>query len=98
MSSRSSGGYVPPLDLHILPRALAEFQRTTPGVKVVLRDLGSDELCNELRSGMLHLALMMQPSEELIAGIEFEEIGRYLQTPLMTSAQLQSAMRTCHGG
>lgn len=70
-------GYVPPLDLHILPRALAEFQKTTPSVKVVLHDRGSDELCDELRNGTLHLALMMQPSEELIAGIEFEEIGRY---------------------
>src|SRR5271154_1893299 len=70
-------GYVPPLDLHILPRALAEFQKTTPGVRVVLHDRGSDELCDELRNGTLHLALMMQPSEELIAGIEFEEIGRY---------------------
>jgi DNA-binding transcriptional LysR family regulator len=70
-------GYVPPLDLHILPRALGEFQTTTPGVKVVLHDLGSDELCDELRNGTLHLAVMMQPSEELIAGIEFEEIGRY---------------------
>jgi DNA-binding transcriptional LysR family regulator len=70
-------GYVPPLDLHILPRALAEFQKTTPGVKVVLHDLGSDELCQELRAGTLHLAVMMQPSEEATAGIEFEEIGRY---------------------
>jgi DNA-binding transcriptional LysR family regulator len=70
-------GYVPPLDLHILPRALAEFQKTTPGVKVVLHDLGSDEICNELRTGMLHLGLMMQPSEESTAGIEFEEIGRF---------------------
>ncbi len=70
-------GYVPPLDLHILPRALAEFQKTTPGVKIVLHDRGSDELCDELRSGRLHLALMMQPSEESITGIEFEEIGRY---------------------
>jgi DNA-binding transcriptional LysR family regulator len=70
-------GYVPPLDLHILPRALAEFRKTTPGVKVVLHDRGTDELCDELRNGLLHLALMMQPSEELITGIEFEEIGRY---------------------
>jgi DNA-binding transcriptional LysR family regulator len=70
-------GYVPPLDLHILPRSLAEFHRTTPGVKVVLHDLGSDELCRELRSGTLHLAVMMQPSEDATAGIEFEEIGSY---------------------
>ena len=70
-------GYVPPLELHLLPRALAEFHKTTPGVKVVLHDLGTDELCDELRNGTLHLALMMQPSEESVAGIEFEEIGRY---------------------
>jgi DNA-binding transcriptional LysR family regulator len=70
-------GYLPPLDLHILPRALAEFQKTTPGVKVVLHDLGSDEICNELRNGTLQLGLMMQPSEESTAGIEFEEVGRY---------------------
>jgi DNA-binding transcriptional LysR family regulator len=70
-------GFLAPLDLHILPRALAEFQKTTPGVKVALRDLGSDDLCDELRNGTLHLAVMMQPSEESTAGIEFEEIGRY---------------------
>ena len=70
-------GYVPPLDLHIMPHALAEFQKSTPGVKVVLHDLGSDEICHELRTGMLHLGLMMQPSEESTTGIEFEEIGRY---------------------
>jgi hypothetical protein len=40
--------YLPPLDLDILPRALAEFQKTTPGMKVILHDLGSDELCHEL--------------------------------------------------
>lgn len=70
-------GYLPPLDLHILPRALAEFQRATPGVKIILRDLGTDELCDELRKGSLNLALMMQPSDELMAGLEFEEIGSY---------------------
>jgi DNA-binding transcriptional LysR family regulator len=70
-------GFVAPLDLHILPRALAEFQKTTPGVSVALHDLGSDELCQELRDGKLHLAVMMQPSEEATTGIEFEEIGRY---------------------
>jgi len=30
-------GFVAPLDLHILPCALAEFQKTTPGVRVALR-------------------------------------------------------------
>lgn len=70
-------GYVPPLDLHILPRALSHFRKTTPHVTVGLHDSGTDEICRDLRRGKLHLALMMQPSEELIAGIAFEEIGRY---------------------
>lgn len=70
-------GYLPPLDLEILPRALAEFNKSTPGVKVILHDLGSDELGNELRNGFLQLALMIQPSEDAAAGLEFEELGRY---------------------
>ncbi len=70
-------GYLPPLDQEILPRALAEFQKLTPGVKVILHDLGSDELCDELRNGFLQLALMIQPSEETSAGLEFEELRRY---------------------
>jgi DNA-binding transcriptional LysR family regulator len=86
-------GYVPPLDLHILPRALAEFQRTTPGVKVVLHDLGSDEICNELRNGILQLGLMMQPSEESTAGIEFEEIGRYPFFVAMASGHSLTRMK-----
>jgi len=86
-------GYVPPLDLHILPRALAEFQKTTPGVKVVLHDLGSDELCQELRNGKLHLALMMQPSEEATAGIEFEEVGRYSFFVAMASGHPLTKMK-----
>ncbi len=61
-------GYVPPLELHILPRALAEFQKTTPSVKVVLHDLGTDELCNALRNGTLHLALMMRPTDVVLVG------------------------------
>jgi len=70
-------GFLAPLDLHILPCALAEFQKTNPEVKVTLHDLGSDELCQELRYGRLHLAVMMEPSEESTTGIEFEAIGRY---------------------
>jgi DNA-binding transcriptional LysR family regulator len=86
-------GYVPPLDLHILPRALAEFQKATPGVKVVLHDRGTDELCDELRNGKLQLALMMQPSEELVTGIEFEEIGRYPFFVAMASGHSLARMK-----
>jgi DNA-binding transcriptional LysR family regulator len=87
-------GYVPPLDLHILPRALAEFQKTTPGVKVALHDLGTDELCPELGNGTLHLALMMQPTDESTIGIEFEEVGRYPFFVAMTCGHPLSWMKT----
>ncbi len=86
-------GYLPPLDLHILPRTLAEFQKTTPGVKVVLHDLGTDEICNELRNGTLHVALMIQPTAESSAGIEFEEVGRYPFFVAMASGHPLSRMK-----
>ena len=87
-------GFVAPLDLHILPRALAEFQKATPGVRVALHDLGSDELCQELRNGTLHLAVMMEPSEESTTGIEFEEFGRYPFFVAMASGHPLSKMKT----
>lgn len=87
-------GYLPPLDLHILPRALSEFQKTTPGVRVMLHDLGSDELCSELRNGMLHLALMIQPTDESTAGIEFEEVARYPFFVAMASSHPLSRLKT----
>lgn len=70
-------GYLPPLELRILSRALAEFKGSTPDVKVVLHDLGSDEICNGLREGSLQLGLMLEPSEQARTGITFEEIGRF---------------------
>jgi DNA-binding transcriptional LysR family regulator len=87
-------GYVPPLDLHILPRALAEFRKATPGVSVSLHDSGTDEICQDLRAGKLHFALMMQPSEELMAGIEFEEIGRYPFFVAMAPGHTLARMKT----
>jgi DNA-binding transcriptional LysR family regulator len=87
-------GYLPPLDLHILPRALAEFQKTTPGVRVELHDLGTDEICGELRNGTLDLALMIQPSEELTAGIEFEEVARYPFFVALASGHPLSKMKS----
>ncbi len=87
-------GYLPPLDLHILPRALAEFQKTTPGVRVVLHDLGTDELCHALRNGTLHLVLMMRPTDEAAAGIEFEEVGRYPYFVAMAPSHPLAKMKT----
>jgi DNA-binding transcriptional LysR family regulator len=87
-------GYLPPLDLQILPRAIAEFHKSAPGVKVILHDLGSDELCNELRNGFLQLALMIRPSEESSAGLEFEELRRYPFFVAMASGHPLLRMKT----
>jgi DNA-binding transcriptional LysR family regulator len=46
-------------------------------VKVLLNELSSDELIAGLRNGMLELAIMLQPSGEQIAGIEFELLRTY---------------------
>jgi len=70
-------GYSPSPTVEILPPALAAFQKSAPGVKVILHDLASDELCTGLRDGTLQLAVMVQPSEEGAAGMEFEELRRH---------------------
>jgi DNA-binding transcriptional LysR family regulator len=86
-------GYLPPLELRVLPRALAEFSAGAPNVKVVLHDLGSDEICNGLREGTLHLALMLEPSETARAGIDFEEIGCFPFFVAMSSGHALARMK-----
>lgn len=56
----------------ILPPTLAAFQKVAPDVKVVLHDFSSDELISGLRNGTLELAVMVEPTAEQTAGIEFE--------------------------
>jgi DNA-binding transcriptional LysR family regulator len=56
----------------ILPPTLAAFQKVAPDVKVVLHDFSSDELISGLRNGTLELAIMVEPTAEQTAGIEFE--------------------------
>ena len=48
-------GYVQVPTVEILPPALAAFQKTVPGVKVVLHDLSSDELVAGLQNATLEL-------------------------------------------
>ena len=65
-------GYAPVPTTEILPAALARFQKAVPRVKVLLHDLSSDELIAGLRNDTLQLAIMVQPTGEQTAGIEFE--------------------------
>ena len=79
-------GYAPSPTVEILPPALAAFQKAVPRVKVVLHDLSSDELIAGLQNATLELAVMVQPTGEQTAGIEFELLRTYPLCVAMTAA------------
>src|SRR6267378_2858208 len=79
-------GYVTIPTVEILPPALAAFQKAAPNVKVVLHDLSSDELIAGLHNASLELALMVQPTGEQTAGIEFELLRTYPLCVALTAA------------
>lgn len=70
-------GYRVPTITEILPKALAAFQEAEPSVKVLLHELAFDELIAGLRSAVLELAILLQPTGEQITGIEFESLHTY---------------------
>ena len=79
-------GYVQVPTVEILPPALAAFQKAVPRVKVVLHDLSSDELIAGLHNATLELAIMVQPTGEQTAGIEFELLRTYPWCVALTAA------------
>jgi DNA-binding transcriptional LysR family regulator len=70
-------GYAPSLTVEVLPRALRLFQETSPGVRVRLHDLSTQEMLHGLRDEKLHAALLVQVSAKVLAGLVFEELRRY---------------------
>ena len=70
-------GYAPSLTVELLPHALRAFQEKSPGVRITLHDLSTAEMFEGLRSGQLHVALMIQTSRQVSTGLLFDEIGRY---------------------
>jgi DNA-binding transcriptional LysR family regulator len=70
-------GYAPSLTVELLPRALRFFQEANPGVRVQLHDLSTQEMLRGLRDGKLHVALLIQLSARVLAGLVFEELHRY---------------------
>src|SRR5438046_4324227 len=70
-------GYAPSLTVELLPRALRFFQEANPGVRVQLHDLSTQEMLRGLRDGKLNVALMIQTSAKVLAGLTFEELRRY---------------------
>lgn len=70
-------GYAPSLTVQILPRALRTFQEEFPRLRVALHDLSTGEMLEQLRSGKLAVALVVQTGKALMRGLEFEELARY---------------------
>jgi DNA-binding transcriptional LysR family regulator len=70
-------GYAPVPTVEVLPPALAAFQKAVPRVKLSLHDLSSDELIAGLHNATLELAILVQPTGEQTAGIEFELLRTY---------------------
>lgn len=69
--------YAPSLTVEILPRALRDFQEASPGVRVVLHDLSTQEMLRGLRDGKIHVALLVELSKPVLSGLAFEELRRY---------------------
>jgi DNA-binding transcriptional LysR family regulator len=63
--------------METLPRALAAFQKARPGAKVLLHELPFDELMAGLKDAALDLAIVLRPTGERVAGIEFESLRTY---------------------
>jgi DNA-binding transcriptional LysR family regulator len=87
-------GYAPSPTVEILPPGLAAFQKAVPRVKLLLHDLSSDELIKGLRDATLELAIMVQPSGEQAAGVEFELLRTYPFCVALTSAHPFARMKS----
>ena len=71
-------GYAPSLAVELLPHALRACQEKSPGVRVVLHDLSSEEMLKGLREGRLHVSLMVRPDARSLTGLTFQELRRYV--------------------
>jgi len=67
-------GYAPSLTVELLPRALRSFQESSPGVKVSLHDLSTEQMLTGLRNGSLHAALMVRTTAAALRGLVFHEL------------------------
>lgn len=70
-------GFAPSLTVEILPRALRHFQESSPGVRVQLHDLSTQEMLRGLRDEKVDVALMIQSSARVMHKLVFEELRRY---------------------
>jgi LysR family transcriptional regulator, benzoate and cis,cis-muconate-responsive activator of ben and cat genes len=69
-------GYAPSLTARFLPRALRAFQAQSPGVRVKLHDLSTEEMLAGLRAGTLQMALVVRMKPAMLRGLQFGELAR----------------------
>jgi LysR family transcriptional regulator, benzoate and cis,cis-muconate-responsive activator of ben and cat genes len=68
-------GYAPSLTARFLPQALRGFQAQSPGVRVKLHDLSTEEMLAGLREGALQMAFVVKLAA-MLRGLRFEELAR----------------------
>jgi len=68
-------GYAPSLTARFLPRALRTFQARSPGVRVKLHDLSTEEMLAGLRDAALQMAFVVR-HPAMLRGLRFEELAR----------------------
>jgi DNA-binding transcriptional LysR family regulator len=70
-------GYAPSLTVELLPRTLREFERASPGIRVTLHDLSTQECVQRLSQGSLDVALTVHPCPSAMRGLQFENLKGY---------------------
>ena len=70
-------GYAPSLTVKILPKGLRSFEGMSPGVRVALHDLSTEECVQKLNARKLDVALIVRPSASSMRGLVFEQLTTY---------------------
>jgi DNA-binding transcriptional LysR family regulator len=70
-------GYAPSLTTQILPQALRAFQAESPGVRVLLHDLTTEEMLGRIRDGKIDVSLGVRPSRAQMKGLTFQKLVEY---------------------
>jgi DNA-binding transcriptional LysR family regulator len=69
-------GYAPSPTARILPPTVRAFKVASPGVRVKLHDLSTEEMLTGLREGKLQIAVLVRPTRAMLRGCRFEELVR----------------------
>lgn len=78
-------GYAPSLTVKILPHALEVFKKASPKFKVSLLDLGTNEILNGLKNGVIDVGLLVYPGKKSLHGLEYkqlQELGAVVLLPI----------------